>query len=159
MKYTTGEVIHAGDIVKVGKRGTVKYEVKFADLRTDQMVSIQSQNTGRYSEKHASELVLIEKAHAPLRTVEEIKTARGDVPVSDDTAQVEALGAKLDPRTSPYGKAILSALNVLGKHVYQGTAKNRTKRARAKLAKKARRNARRANTARFLEISNAEGDK
>lgn len=61
--------------------------------------------------------------------------------------QSEEEAAQIDHRKSSYGKAILRALNTLGKHVYSGTAKDKPARKAKRLAKAARRQTRKAGRA------------
>lgn len=150
-----------GDTVKVGKRGSVEYTVYMT--HPSGVVSVQSNNTGKFVEYPGEKLVLVQGvedvAYEAGCSVEELNLPNTErESVTPEEAEKVLTGTVQSPKDehTSYQKTILGALNILGKHVYAGTAKNRTKRARAKLAKKARRNARKAKTARFVEISNAE---
>lgn len=109
------------------------------------------------ADEHTSRSETIAKAHDEYAANQDYLDTHPNT-VMEDFVPEPLTGTVAPPKDehTSYQKAILRALNVLGKHVYAGTAKNKTKRARAKLAKKARRNARKAKTARFLELSNAD---
>lgn len=157
MPYTSGQDITVGDIVR-NVKGKVEYTVREVGTET---ITVESNNTGRRSETPREKLVLIEAARVipdvirdpimPVResmfSAEEEAAIMRDVDVTDPEPEIT------EENTS-YQKAILSALNRLGKHVYGGTVTS--KRNQRKVAKQARRNARRAKNARFLEISTAE---
>jgi len=165
------KAFYVGDKVKFGTRGTVEYEVFSGGEDTTDVQSLKS-GTNKYDVPN-EKLVLVEGGAARHRAVAEAQAeqnkkfwAEADrISAEFDEAISEARDKKADEtfsevkpgdhRRTSYGRSILFALNALGKHVYGGTAKNKTRRARAKLAKKARRNARKAQHARFLEITNA----
>lgn len=176
MRYTTGEKVQRGDVVRIGK-GKVEYTVR--DITEDLLTVLESHNTGRLSETAVTKLALIESVEdvayevgcdveelnlvlpqaAPEPVRDPIMPIRESMFSAEEEAaimrDVDAPGVdEVTEESTSYQKAILFALNRLGKHVYGGTVVS--KRNRRKVAKQARRNARRAGKARFLEISNAE---
>jgi len=155
-----------GDVVRVGK-GKVLYTVTWtpqsvgytADMAD---VEVQSHNTGNLSRVAESRLVLVE-AHPEIAEVIELQPESaglasylaGREPLFSEEEQAKIMrdvdkameDAELEPvvETSAYAKAVLFALNKLGKHVYAGTvrknvkAKRRGLNARQKASRKANR--------------------
>jgi len=88
-----------GDIVRVGK-GKVEYTVAEVQTAPEGSVTVQSNNTGKFSDVEASRLTMVQ-AFVPL-----------SAPVSDaDTVQVsDDFDPREDRRQSAYGLAILAAV-------------------------------------------------
>lgn len=129
---------YPGDVVQFGPRGTVQYQV--FNVGTD-TVDIQSLKSGQNKYDVPNEkLSLIQGGQAQDRARQDALVEELNLPVTDEGTFKD----ENDHRESSYGKAILRALNVLGKHVYSGTAKNRPARKAKKLAKVARRQTRKA---------------
>lgn len=125
-------ILERGDVVRIGK-GKVLYTV-LSDVVTAE-AHIESQNTGKAQTVDASRLSLV----ASVQYAE--WAATGNLSGKPETLDNEEMEEPVK-ETSAYAKAVLFALNKLGKHVYAGTAK--PKRRVARLAKQARRNARKA---------------
>lgn len=115
-KNETGlTILEAGDVVRIGS-GRVHYTVVLDEPETG-TVEIQSHNTGKSRVVSRESAVLVQN----VRDTEEWKAAQRvesgegfpeDVPVKEHTA---------------YQKAVLFALNKLGKHVYAGTVRKNVK--------------------------------
>lgn len=160
-------ILEKGDIVRIGK-GKVLYTVEYGE--TAGMIHVRSHNTGKSVAVERERLSLVESVQSVAYTagcsVEELNlpvTDEGtfkDEPVNnfapewpktfsdEEKAAImrdvdgDPEPARNDHRESSYGKAILRALNTLGKHVYSGTAKDKPKRKAKRMAKVARRQAR-----------------
>lgn len=135
---------HKGDTVRVGK-GKVEYTVW--ETQRDGQVTIQSNNTGKFSTYQPGKLILIE----------DVMLAQEE-PVIDETAELvnlehipgetrreyfERTGQKLDGRITNYGRDILAALQ-LKKNVFTGKAVTNRTKGRTQQAKRTARLARKA---------------
>jgi hypothetical protein len=154
-----------GDVVRVGK-GKVLYTVTWtpesAGMASDLAdPEVQSHNTGNLSRVAASRLVLVQ-AHPEIAEVIELQPEStslagylaGREPTFSEEEQAQIMhdvdindADESEPvvETSAYQKAVLFALNKLGKHVYAGTvrknvkAKRRGLNSRQKASRKANR--------------------
>lgn len=131
-------ILERGDVVRIGK-GKVLYTV-LSDVVTAE-AHIESQNTGKAQTVEGARLNLVESvqdvAYTAGCSAEEL-----DIPETLDNS-TRALDP--EPESTNYQKAVLFALNALGKHVYAGTvtpvkkARTRKLNQRQKASRKANR--------------------
>ncbi len=138
-----------GDVVKLSNRkDAVLYTVTWTPESVGMASEladpeIQSHNTGRLSRKAATALILVE-SHPEVSENVIVQDERTSTEREADEQAAKSREDEPVTEQTSYQKTILRALNVLGKHVYQGTAKNRPARKARKLAKAARRATRKA---------------
>lgn len=164
-----------GDVVKIGN-GSTRYTVLGSVSET--ITVVQSHSSGKTTSQATRRLNLVqsvqdvafeagvsvgevqenvtpvEQVRDPIMPVRESMFSEEEKTMIMSDVDGESEEVKNDHRESSYGKAILFALNRLGKHVYAGTASNKPKRKIRKLAKVIRRNQRRS-ACRSLETTNA----
>lgn len=134
-----------GDIVRIGK-GKVEYTV-LSDVTTSG-ADVESHNTGKAQTVDAGRLVLVKSAEDAILLVEQNDHDAEDLTFEDVLAPVGLLTGTVVstvPERSAYSKAILAALQ-LKSHVFAGLKrpKARTTTRARKMAKNARRQARKA---------------
>lgn len=145
-----------GDIVRIGK-GKVEYTVEYGE--TVGMIHVQSHNTGKSQAVDPARLVLVEAVQDVAEeagcSVEELAIPTPDLGQTGEDRMATFQGGPEEgltgtvvstvPERSAYSKAILAALQ-LKSHVFAGLKRPKvrtTTRAR-KMAKNARRQARKA---------------
>lgn len=123
------KVYEPGDVVTI-RTGKTTYTVQGVTEERGELV-VLSNNIG----KNGNRLTKVIECEADLNLVTNIRDTDA-WKIDNEQAKVEELGAKLDPRTSLYGKAVLFALNQLQKHVYAGTVSEKTKDKRRALGRR-----------------------
>lgn len=107
------KVYEIGDVVRIGT-GRVHWQVTFVGLGQTAVV-VESLNTGKEKTEVIERLTLVQD----VRTTDEWKAAN-EAPAEEPVKE-----------TTSYQKAVLFALNRLGKHVYAGTV-SKTKKAKTR---------------------------
>lgn len=120
-----------GDRVRIGK-GKVEYRVGFATDAQNGFPYIVSQNTGKGKFEDPTKLVLVETG-AVTQARETEQEADAQAEAARDAIEAE----KRKHQTSPYGRAILGALQSKA-HVFAGTVFRSKRRAKNRVAKASR---------------------